>query len=62
MSSRESILGRRKRGSRSPVKSSGTPNTATTKGTGPLYRDPIFWTKLPSPRTTQALAFPLAIL
>ncbi|KND86604.1 hypothetical protein TOPH_08723, partial [Tolypocladium ophioglossoides CBS 100239] len=35
MSSRESSLGRRKRGSQSPVKSSGTPNTTTTKSTGP---------------------------
>lgn len=35
MSSRESSLGRRKRGSQSPIKRSGTPNTATTKSTGP---------------------------
>ncbi|EFY84121.1 hypothetical protein MAC_09836 [Metarhizium acridum CQMa 102] len=35
MSSRDSSLGRRKRGSQSPVKRSGAPNTATTKSTGP---------------------------
>lgn len=35
MSTRESSLGRRKRGSQSPVKSSGTPTTTTTKSTGP---------------------------
>ncbi|KND89151.1 hypothetical protein TOPH_06088, partial [Tolypocladium ophioglossoides CBS 100239] len=39
MSLRESSLGRRKRGSQSPVKSSGTPNTTTTKSTGPYDRN-----------------------
>ncbi|KAG9249402.1 uncharacterized protein F5Z01DRAFT_631794 [Emericellopsis atlantica] len=37
-SSTPSSLGRRKRGSQSPEKSSGTPNTTTTKSTGPYDR------------------------
>ncbi|KAK7421021.1 hypothetical protein QQZ08_010142 [Neonectria magnoliae] len=38
MSSSQSSLGRRKRGSRSPSKSNTTPNTTTTRSTGPYDR------------------------
>lgn len=38
MSASQSTLGRRKRGSRSPTKSDATPNTTTTRSTGPYDR------------------------
>ncbi|PNY25543.1 uncharacterized protein TCAP_04518, partial [Tolypocladium capitatum] len=53
MSSRESSLGRRKRGSQSPVKSSRIPNTTITKSTGPYD---------PSPEATSIITLALLIL